>query len=203
MKIVKLFLALVPLLAACGNDGPERLSPSPAQPNEVEKILKDYCAKMEGTRGIENYSVGKVTVENVETKAYCFDGKTSHEVAKNTRSKSEDNYFELSRVDFTSDKGADGYAYLSTTPGKEGVYYFTPKGEISDTTYNEGLKIVLNNIPNAVGGMIDNNPQFPDSVSQIGTGILIKTTWDQAILRLLFENLLTAPRSQVFNPLKI
>ena len=134
---------------------------------------------MEGTRGVDNYSVGDIQIENVETKAYYFDGKISHEVAKNTRSNSEDNYFELSRVDFTSDKGADGYAYLSTTPGKEGVYYFTPKGEISDTTYNKGLKMVLNNIPNAIGGFDSNNPQIPDSVSQIGTGILIKTTWDQ------------------------
>lgn len=179
MKTFKWLLALVPLLAACSNDVADQLSPAPAQPDKVEKILKDYCANMEGTRGVDNYSVGDIQIENVETKAYYFDGKISHEVAKNTRSNSEDNYFELSRVDFTSDKGADGYAYLSTTPGKEGVYYFTPKGEISDTTYNEGLKMVLNNIPNSVGGMAGNNPQIPDSVSQIGTGILIKTTWDQ------------------------
>lgn len=126
--------------------------------------------------------VGNLKIENVETKSYYFDGTEVHLLTGQTRSEESKGTFDISRADFKSNNGTDGYAYVCTTAGADGVYFFTPNGEISDTTYNQGLRMVLSNIPYAVGSRLNekDDPSHDIVITYKAIGPLLKTTWNQS-----------------------
>lgn len=179
-KSIVFALLAAPILLSCSSELDVPDSPKQESQSAVEQILKEYCAKSSMTRS-NGLPVGDLKIENVETKSYYYDGKETHLLTGETRTAESEGTFEISRADFKSDNGADGYAYVCTTAGAEGVYFFTSNGEISDTTYNGGLRMVLGNIPYSAGNrLIDKDgPTLPTTPTYVSAGPLLKTTWNQ------------------------
>lgn len=179
-KSIVFALLAAPILLSCSSELDVPDSPKQESQSAVEQILKEYCAKSSMTRS-NGLPVGDLKIENVETKSYYYDGKETHLLTGETRTAESEGTFEISRADFKSDNGADGYAYVCTTAGAEGVYFFTSNGEISDTTYNGGLRMVLGNIPYSAGSrLIDKDgPTLPTTPTYVSAGPLLKTKWSQ------------------------
>lgn len=97
-------------------------SPKPESLSALEQILNEYCAKTSMTRS-NGMPVGNLKIENVETKSYYFDGTEVHLLTGQTRSEESKGTFDISRADFKSNNGTDGYAYVCTTAGADGVYF--------------------------------------------------------------------------------
>lgn len=178
MKLTFKFAAMAVLLllaGACSNDDPVARSVIP-EDDPISRILHEYLDADQTTRTTLN----DFRITNVERHNYTLseDGVIATEATRNVGEE-----FEVARADFESN-GKSGYAYLTTHPEAEGVYFFTDNGTINDTVQNKALAAFIDAVPAAVGSTIENGtPTFGGvtdlELSVVGSGPLLTTAWHQ------------------------
>lgn len=175
MKLTLKFAAMGVLLllaGACSNDDPVARSVIP-EDDPITRILHKYLNADQTTRS----TLDDFKITNVERHSYTL-SENGVIATEATRTVGEE--FEVARADFESN-GKSGYAYLTTHPEAEGVYFFTDNGTINDTVQNKVLAAFVEAVPTAVGETITNGtPTIGDSpIGAMAYGPLLTTTWNQ------------------------
>ncbi|MDE5797338.1 MAG: C10 family peptidase, partial [Muribaculaceae bacterium] len=159
-------------LSACHDAYDQPESASSAEQALLSK-LQHYYDDLPG----QSRSGNSISIKEIEQRHYVIVDDTVVETPQ-TRTL-DPNSFDITRVSLNID-GKEGFAIISEDERLDHVYYFTDNGCISDTAQIEGLKWLIDEMPNfAAAELVSNEPITRATLPDISIAPIVRFKWGQ------------------------
>lgn len=161
-------------LSSCQDtaDQPEAVS---AAEQSLRNKLQHYYANLPG----QSRSGGSISIKETEQRHYVIVEDT---VIESLQTRAFDpNSFDITRVSFDIE-GKEGFAIISEDERLDHVYYFTDNGCISDTAQIEGLKWLIDEVPNMAAAELvsdSNEAVTRATLPDISIAPIVRFKWGQ------------------------